>query len=645
MNARGDAHGIRAPAAAPSGALLLPFLLLFAGTARAAGTSVDVRFDPPRVVVGEAADLTLTVDGQAGGSPSMPAVDGLHIDFAGRSSRMEVVNGRTTRKTIFHYRVWAERPGRYAVPALRVSTASGVETTPPVTLEVVKAPRRAVPAPSGRGLPPGRSTPAPASPRADVSAFLRVRLDRTSPFVGETVPLAIEAWFPADAGGSLDALPHADEKAFTLDLADTEAKRSSRELKGRLWKVLTWQGALSAVKAGRFPLRFSMEATLQVRDRRPRRRGPSRRRSPFGGLLGGDPFDDPFFQDDLFSDLFSPVRQVKVEPESEPLDLVVRPLPAEGRPVTFHGAVGRFTVEAFLDPAVRTSTVGDPLTLVTVVRGEGSFDRVRAPVLEDETGWKTYPPDHREGKAEDQAGEKTFEQVIVPTDASIQAVPPVVLSYFDPVRETYETARTVPIPLRLVPAPLGRAPRGEARPVAGEATAPASAEQDALVPDRVGDGGAVSTLVPWIRRPVSAPVLGGLGLLLGAGLVLTVRRRRRERDPVAEERRRRERAIARARADLDHAVARGDQDAAVAAARRALCDRLARDEAQCEPSSLTLADVEACWPDAPEAVAEAFEALDAVTYGGAGLGGGGLASLQDAVRRAVEALDVREDPS
>jgi BatD DUF11 like domain len=100
------------------------------------------------------------------------------------------------------------------------------------------------------------------------------------------------------------------------------------------------------------------------------------------------------------------------------------------------------------DAKPKSVQVGDPITVTTTVSGRGNFDRVNAPVIEDERGWHKYPPSSK-FKEDDEvgiSGTKTFEMVLSPNEKK-QTLPLLTFSYFDPVKEQYVTLHSEPIPI------------------------------------------------------------------------------------------------------------------------------------------------------------------------------------------------------
>src|SRR5205807_1485173 len=189
---------------------------------------------------------------------------------------------------------------------------------------------------------------------------------------------------------------------------------------------------------------------------------------------------DPHARPELTDGPEIPGRGVAME--SEPATFEVQPLPPRAPP-NFSGGVGTFAMTTEAKP--KRVQVGDPITVTSTVSGRGNFDRVNAPALEDDHGWHKYPSSSK-FKQDDEvgiSGAKTFETVISPNEKK-QALPPLVFSYFDPVKENYVTLRSDAMPITVeggaAPAPAVVASQpGPAATVAASAK-PSPKPQDIL---------------------------------------------------------------------------------------------------------------------------------------------------------------------
>jgi hypothetical protein len=217
----------------------------------------------------------------------------------------------------------------------------------------------------------------------------------------------------------------------------TKPEQSQVERNGEEYVMVTYKSAVTAAKAGRLTLGpVTVQAEAQLPQRRPRHRG--------------GPFDDPFFQnpffDDAFQNMMSPPQQITIR--GEPVDLTVLPLPAEGQPRSFGGAVGNFTMTTSVKPSMVES--GDPITVTAKIAGRGDFDRVSAPLVIDPAGWRTYPPSAKFEGDDDVgiSGTKTFEMAAIPL-TNKTASPALEWSYFDPIKEQYVTLTEKGWPIKI----------------------------------------------------------------------------------------------------------------------------------------------------------------------------------------------------
>jgi hypothetical protein len=231
-------------------------------------------------------------------------------------------------------------------------------------------------------------------------------------------------------------LPNLSGQGFTSQrMPNPEQKLES--INGRSYEVVTLQTAITPVRSGKLEISAKdAKAIVQVP-----RRGGSRPRSPFDLFGMDDPFSDPFFNDP-FAGMG---EQKEVKFSSETTTLEVKPLPPNA-PASFAGAVGNFSLTTDVKP--KNAQVGDPLTVTATISGRGNFDRVSAPALEDDRGWHTYPPGSN-FKADDEigiSGTKTFEMVLTPNEPK-RAVPPLVFSFFNPLKEQYVTLKGDKLPV------------------------------------------------------------------------------------------------------------------------------------------------------------------------------------------------------
>jgi hypothetical protein len=281
---------------------------------------------------------------------------------------------------------------------------------------------------------PGRTTQSQPTSASDL-VFAELIVPKKTAYVGEIVPVQIKMGFDARVHPRLVEPPDITGQGFTAQKLQ-QSSQNLETINGRPFEVVTFKTAIAAARAGKFEI-GPVKAKAQIVV--PRKRSAPRSRSPFDLFDLDDPFSDPFFSNPFAQ--FGERRDIQIS--SDPVALEVRPLPPNAPP-SFSGAIGSFTMATDAKP--KSVQVGDPITVTTAISGRGNFDRVNAPLFEDERGWHKYPPSSK-FKQDDEvgiSGTKTFEMVVSPNEKK-ENLPMLAFSYFDPAKEQYVTLHSEPM--------------------------------------------------------------------------------------------------------------------------------------------------------------------------------------------------------
>lgn len=501
---------------------LVAVLLLgaFSVPIRAADISVSAELTRPRISAGEMAELQLRVSGaQAADVPPQIAVEGLQINLAGQQTQVQMVNLKVSSSVVYSYAVTPLKTGNFTIPSVTVAADGKQFRTAPLSFSVTDAvpPPAAVP-PSNV---PGIQTPAqlptaparsrvlqrPQSPQGQL-AFGEIECPKRSLYAGEVVPVEIRYYFdaryPVQVRGKLD---FGSEGVIVERFPDP--KESHEERNGIEYNVLTFKTLLSAVKPGTIripPAKLDSEIQLP------------------GAVPPG--FDDPVFRQLLGGrSPFAESRQVAVRTAA--LALEILPLPKEGRPASFSGAIGQFDIDAMVQNP--RPAPGDPATLTVKIGGKGNFKGMGAPMLTEADGWRSYPPSDKFDSSDElsYAGVKSFDFTLIAQEAR-ESSPGAEFSYFDPATAKYVTLSTKPLPLHaspgVSPPPSAQAP---ASPPPENAGSPPATQ-----PAKEGDPFTGITLRSW-RTPAHRPefliasvaMLVAVGTLAGILLLLDIQAR------------------------------------------------------------------------------------------------------------------------
>ena len=596
----------------------------------AQAASVTATLEPSDISLGEAAQLTVTVQGRSADEPQMPAVNGLDFQPVGQSSQIQVINGAMSASVSYTYAVAATQPGSFTIPAIKTGRGAETAMSQPVVLKV----RRGSGGASSMNNPSPNALPAPAvnGDEEQISAaeqqsfgFLRLIAPKKEFYVGEMVPVELKAFFRAGVELRVDGLPKLNSDAFTMNKFGNQPVRSQQLINGVPYTVFTWPTVITAVKAGDYEMSVEIPTTVTVRQ--PAQRPRSRL---------GNPFDDDFF-DQAFSGFFGSATQKQIALNSEPNSVKILSLPTENRPGSFMGAVGQFDFTAETMPT--QVAAGDPVTLKLKISGVGNFDRVTAPAVEKSDAWKTYKPGAKFEAADSAgySGTKLFEQALVPTQTGKLEISALAFSYFDPEQKQYVTRTTSPMNIEVAAVQSAAATPAPAVTTQPSPTTVAAASSD-LGANKPAPGHATAPSLRWLLNPwLIAVVLLTSGAGAGAHFLL----RRRQRLACDPKRIRLANARRELRAQLEtmeRAAATGDTGSFFTAACAA-CQNLLGLRWSLPPRTITLAEINARLNGEADGLRTIFGLADEAVYTGRVFAAAELRQLQTLVNSELKKLE------
>ena len=120
--------------------LFLFFILFFFSVegVNASKISVNIRVDKSRITLDDRIQLTISVEGSSSpGDPQLPSLDAFDVISSGRSSRIQIVNGRMTSSIDFNYILIPKKKGRFTIPPISLKVKGRKYTTSSVAIEVL----------------------------------------------------------------------------------------------------------------------------------------------------------------------------------------------------------------------------------------------------------------------------------------------------------------------------------------------------------------------------------------------------------------------------------------------------------------------------------------------------------------------------
>jgi hypothetical protein len=384
-------------------------VLLWLATLALAETSISASLSESVTEVDHPVQLEVKVENARVARPPTVVATGLSINFAGTSSRTQILNFQASSTTTFTYIVTPTQEGDFQIPAIEVSAGGKVYRTSILTLKVVHESSHSAGQPTD----------------SDKPYFAELVVPKESAYVGEQIPIELRFYFnqriqyqPYPQG----QYPLIEGEGFVTKkyLEPTEKQLESN---GRIYHVVVYKTGLTGVKPGKLELQSATQSFLI---------------SSTFGQRNAPGFIDPMEN----------FQQQVVDVKTNGASIDIRPLPTAGRPATFSGTVGDFTLATSAQPT--KARTGDPVTLKVEIKGLGNFDRIEQPVLSNTEGWRTYQPSE-ETQALDDLGLSAIKTFSFPLIAAkkVTSLPMVEFSYFDPNAEKYVTLKSSPINMEI----------------------------------------------------------------------------------------------------------------------------------------------------------------------------------------------------
>ena len=364
--------------------------------------------------------LTLTINGtQDANPPSFPSIDGFTLLYGPKiTAQTSIVNGVVSVSKGFTYVLQPTAKGKFVIGPSTVEYKGKVCTSSPINVEVVDTPQSSQ----------------SASPDLEKLVFVELSTDKNEAYIYEQVVLSFKFYFQKGLPISdIDYAAPATKNFMEEKLGD---QRQYEEIRGGIaYSVLELRTALFPMVSGELavsPARLKCNLVIQQRRQQD---------TPIDNL-----FNDAFF-DDFFG---RGQKRYPMERVTGAISLKVKPLPDQGKPKDFNGAVGSFNMDA----SIKTQhvKVGDPITLSMSVYGDGNIQTISEPllVLNNEKDFKLYPAESSTqitNRDEVIRGRKVFSKVIEPQKTDLKFTPVIMFSFFDPRTGQYKTITKEPMPI------------------------------------------------------------------------------------------------------------------------------------------------------------------------------------------------------
>lgn len=442
------------------GVSLFIFLNLTFAMTYANAQTVTAEVQPKVVRPGQGFILSVTVSSDASVSaeqPELPDLSNFQLrnQYSSSETRSVFNNGKfqVSRAQRFNYELMAMQPGQFTIGSIGVVVNGQLLKTQPVSIQVAQG----APPPQGQGQGFGggfsddedqeqldqvdqmddmfqqllrrrldrlqRGGPGGGngngggivSPADLKDAFyVEVEVDKTKVYVGEQVTVS---WYLVTRAqiADIDTLKYPAVEGFWREDIELATRLNFRP---EVVNGVTYQKALLASFA-LFPIKAGMSKIDEYTAR-------------CNVVAIGN---------------FGATNQQTVVKSSQAVPITVLPLPAEGKPDSFTGAVGEFQVSARVDS--QNIVTNSPFEYKIRFEGRGNTKNIDAPKLALPEGLEVYDTKSETKYFIDGRSFKEFNYVIVARKVGPAVIPAVTSSFFNQNTKKYYTQSTQPLSLNI----------------------------------------------------------------------------------------------------------------------------------------------------------------------------------------------------
>ncbi|PKN77784.1 MAG: hypothetical protein CVU48_10425 [Candidatus Cloacimonetes bacterium HGW-Cloacimonetes-1] len=391
----------------------LLLIILTMASMMCAKISVSAGVDKPRVGLGDQIRYTVTVSSDkivAMREPSVPKVTGLLFQTVFTTSMTSVssINFRTVKQIdrSFTYIFIATKQGNITIPEFDIQVEDSSYRVDPVSIEVVAANTSPPQTPRSRGNvydPWGYDEPSHwDKPQFSTgSTFLYAIPEKSTVYLGE--PIVVSYYlYTNQAVTSLNLTDEKDYEGYGKEIYEQPSTLDFQNVKyqGSYYKrSLIKRIALSPNNVGKI-------------------KAPT-----LSGLVKMYDFT---------------TRTMDIA--SQDLNFDVLPLPRNGRPEDFSGAIGSFTVSGYLD--TKDISLGDAFNYVLQISGKGNYNQFTAPLFAASTNFQISEPVITDNLNAGTEGKRTIYYTIIPQEKGSFELPELEFNWFDASAGVYRSFRS-----------------------------------------------------------------------------------------------------------------------------------------------------------------------------------------------------------
>ncbi len=399
--------------------LLTQFYVIGSGMVFADDTKFTASVGKTEVSAGERFQVTFQIN-TSGSGFTPPSLENFSVlSGPNQSTSMQWVNGAMSSSISYSYILVAPREGDFTIGSAGIKANGKTYTTDPIKIKVVKgAPPPPQQTQKGQQQPQNQS----GQQGGNVSdyVFIKLNLDKAKAFLGEQIIATYKIYMRANiVNNDVDRLPTFNG-FWTQEIELPQQANVSQEVMNGISYNVAYikQTILFPQRTGTLEVDpLGLNVVLRLQDN-------SRQRS-------------------IFDQFFGSYRDVKYAVKSNAVKIEILPLPENGKPAGFNGAVGKFTMESTLNK--NHVKVNEAINLKISISGKGNIKLIEPFKISFPSDFETYDPktnDKIVPSASGLTGKKEFDYLAIPRHSGNFNIEPVTFSFFDPSVKQFVTLKS-----------------------------------------------------------------------------------------------------------------------------------------------------------------------------------------------------------
>ena len=388
--------------------------------ALAQGVSFTASVDKNQVAAGDQIEITFALNGSNGGKNFRPPAFDNFVALSGpnQSTNMQFINGSMSTSVSYSYVIQAHAEGKFTIGAASIEINGKQLQSQPIVITVSKGA-----APQSRQGQQSQSND--VDKQIADNLFLKITVDKARVYQGEQITATYKIYTRVNIVNYVVNKVPGLTGFWSEDLeVPKQIQLTNEVVNGKQFRVgVLKKVALFPQRSGTLELDpMDVECVVQVQ---------TKRRS--------NDFFDQFFNDPFFGNTSNVNHKVR----SEPLKVTVLPLPGENIPAGFSGAVGSYSMEAWLDK--KQTKTNEAVTLKVKISGRGNLKLIEPPAINVPPDLDRYDPkisDNITNQGNLVSGSRTFEYLLIPRHPGEQKIASFPFSFFDTDKKSYATVRS-----------------------------------------------------------------------------------------------------------------------------------------------------------------------------------------------------------